>query len=312
MEQKDFSKKKSNAIDCREGHPLNQWEYGMMLRKVLIEALPYPTMLIRKNRTIIFANKVARDAGAKVGGFCWQDFAHCEYIPDQDQASIRQNVDAAILMTQCTFCRADQALKEETPAVAPEVKAFGKVWEVHWIPVNTDIFLHYALDITDRKTAEQRVLDAKKNLEKKVRERTCELEDMNTALKILLKKKDEDRLEIEEKIFSNYKLLISPVAHLLKNKLNRKEQQDIMAILETNLDDIFSSFSKKLSDPMVNLTPAEIQVADLIKFGKTNKEISEILMKSIHTIASHRENIRKKLNIKHKKVNLRSFLRSFK
>jgi DNA-binding CsgD family transcriptional regulator len=269
-------------------------------------------MLIRKDRTIVFANKIARDVGAKVGGFCWQDFAHCEYIPDQDKARIRQNKDASKIITQCSFCLADQALKEATPVVAPEVKAFGKVWEIHWIPVSTDIFLHYALDITDRKIAEQRVLDAKKNLEKKVRERTHELEEMNTALKILLKKKDEDRLDIEEKIFSNYKLLISPVAQLLKNKLTCKDQQDIMAILETNLDDILSPFSKKLSDPMINLTPAEIQVADLIKFGKTNKEISEILMNSIHTVASHRENIRKKLNIKHKKVNLRSFLRSLK
>ncbi len=311
MKQKNLTQGRSNTIDRQDKQPLNQWEYGMMLRRVLIEALPYPTMLIKKNRTIIFANKVARDLGAKVGGFCWQDFAHCEYIPDQDKTYISQNKDISKMLTQCTFCLADQALKESAPAILPEVEAFGKVWEVHWIPVSTDVFLHYALDITDRKIAEQRVLDAKKNLEKKVRERTRELEDMNTALKILLKKKDEDRLEIEEKIFSNYKLLILPVAQLLKSKLIRKEEQEIMAVLETNLDDIFSSFSAKLSDPMINLTPAEIQVADLIKFGKTNKEISEILMNSIHTIASHRENIRKKLNIKNKKINLRSFLRSF-
>ncbi len=69
-----------------------------------------------------------------------------------------------------------------------------------------------------------------------------------------------------------------------------------------------SPFSKKLSDKMVNLTPKEIHIANLIKSGKSNKEISELLNSSIHTIASHRENIRKKTGLKNRKVNLRSFL----
>ena len=59
---------------------------------------------------------------------------------------------------------------------------------------------------------------------------------------------------------------------------------------------------------MVNLTPKEINIANLVKFGKTNKEISEIMHSSIHTISRHRENIRKKTGLKNKKVNLRSFL----
>lgn len=81
-------------------------------------------------------------------------------------------------------------------------------------------------------------------------------------------------------------------------------------ILELGLNNILSPFSKKLSDPMVSLTPTEIHIADLVRYGKSNKEISEILNSSTHTISRHRENIRKKLGLKNKKINLRSFLSS--
>jgi DNA-binding CsgD family transcriptional regulator len=52
----------------------------------------------------------------------------------------------------------------------------------------------------------------------------------------------------------------------------------------------------------------EIRVASLVKEGKTNKEIAEILMVSKNTILFHRHNIRVKLDIKNKKINLRSHL----
>ncbi|WP_242637427.1 helix-turn-helix transcriptional regulator [Desulfobacter hydrogenophilus] len=49
-------------------------------------------------------------------------------------------------------------------------------------------------------------------------------------------------------------------------------------------------------------------MAQLIKSGKSNKEISQILNCSFHTVARHRDNIRAKTNLKNKKINLRSFL----
>jgi DNA-binding CsgD family transcriptional regulator len=131
---------------------------------------------------------------------------------------------------------------------------------------------------------------------------------MNATLRILLKKREEDKNEIEEKIFANHKLILAPIIRNLKKSLTRENQNQMMDILESELKNIVSPFSKKLSDHMVNLTPMEIHIADLIKLGKTNKEIAEITNSSIHTISRHRENIRKKTGLKNKKVNLRSFL----
>lgn len=167
------------------------------------------------------------------------------------------------------------------------------------------------MDITERKLAENNLKETIVKHEKKVKERTIELTEMNTALKVLLKKREEDKDDIEEKIAANFKLRISPIIDRLKNQSTQEASLSIIKVLELEMKDVLSSFSKKLSTPMTNLTPMEIQVASLIKLGKTNKEISNFLNRSVHTIANHRENMRKKLGIQKKKVNLRSFLLEF-
>jgi DNA-binding CsgD family transcriptional regulator len=60
-----------------------------------------------------------------------------------------------------------------------------------------------------------------------------------------------------------------------------------------------------------NLTPTEVRVADLIKQGKTSKEISELFNLSPRTIEFHRDNIREKMGLKNRKINLRTHLLSF-
>ena len=150
--------------------------------------------------------------------------------------------------------------------------------------------------------------EALRNSETSLMERTGELEDMNAALKVLLGKRNEEARKIEQKIFSNYKQLISPIVERLKSSETKRGRQDLIDLLESELNNIISPFSKKLSDPMVNLTPKEIEVASLIKFGKSNKEIATLLNNSIHTISHHREKIRGKMGLKNKKSNLRTFL----
>lgn len=168
--------------------------------------------------------------------------------------------------------------------------------------------MEIATDITDLKQSELEQKKTNKYLENLVRKRTNDLQEMNSALKILIKSGKNDKLEVEEKILKNYKLRILPIIDKLKNSLTQTAHQDLIKMLDSELDDIISPFSRRLSQPLLGLTPAEIGVAALIRYGKTNKEISEFLNRSIHTISRHRENIRKKLNLKNKKINLRSYL----
>jgi len=160
-----------------------------------------------------------------------------------------------------------------------------------------DKWLGVCTDITDRKRYE----DERK-------QKAIELEDTNTALSILLKKRDQDNQEMEKKIYANYDLIILPFLSKLRNSLSDNHQKQLLEILETGLKEILSPFAKKLSDPLIMLTPSEIQIASMIKQGLLNKEISQTLQCSIRTIDTHRANIRKKLALKNKKLNLRSYL----
>ncbi|MDX2441091.1 MAG: PAS domain S-box protein, partial [Desulfobacterales bacterium] len=199
---------------------------------------------------------------------------------------------------------------------AYELRILTKDGSIKWFESRADIIdwegktatLNVLTDITDRKLAENALAENIENLEQKIKERTEELQEMNVALKVLLKKRDDDKKEMEEKIFTNYKSLISPFLQKLKRSLTQRNQQNLMDIVESNLKEFLLPFSQKLSDPMVNLTPTEIQIASMVKQGLSNKEMAQTLNSSIRTITNHRQHIRMKLGLKNKKINLQSFL----
>lgn len=90
-----------------------------------------------------------------------------------------------------------------------------------------------------------------------------------------------------------------------------QRQKIYLGIIQTNLDQILSAFTRDFSSIYYNLTPQEIQIANLIKQGRTTKEIAEIMALSLKTIEFHRTNIRKKLGLNTRKDNLRTHLLSY-
>jgi PAS domain S-box-containing protein len=161
-------------------------------------------------------------------------------------------------------------------------------------------------DITTRKQAEQALKEREKDLEIK----TANLEEVNAALKVLLKRREEDKIELEEKVLFNVRELIVPYIEKLKENTLDEKQKVYVNILDSNLNDIISPFSLRLSSRYLNFTPAQIQVANLVKHGKTTKEIADFLNLSGKTIEVHRKNIRRKIGIRNEKANLRTHLLS--
>lgn len=136
------------------------------------------------------------------------------------------------------------------------------------------------------------------------------LQEANTALKVLLQRIGEERGELERQVLSNIAELVMPYLEKVKRKIGEKDPKGYLHVIERNLEEITSGFTRSLSAGGAGLTPMEIKVANLIKHGRSTKDIAELLNLSPKTIESHREKIRRKLGIKNRKVNLRSLLLS--
>jgi len=162
------------------------------------------------------------------------------------------------------------------------------------------------IDITERKVSEE----ALKSKEKELETKASKLEEVNTALNVLLEKRKVDQNEVEEKIILNVESLIKPYLDKLRQGNLDERKENILNTIQTNLDEIISPFARNLSSRHYNLTPKEIQIANFIRQGITNKEIADILFLSVKTVEFHRDNIRRKLGIKNKKINLTSYLLS--
>ncbi len=170
--------------------------------------------------------------------------------------------------------------------------------------------LHTCRDITERKRAEAALQKAHDELEKKVKERTASLEEANTALRVLLRRSDEDKKEIEEKVLMNVNDLVVPYIEKLRSSILDQNQVVCLQVLESNLQNIISPFCRRLSSQYKKLTPTEIRVANLVKDGKSTKEIAQFMNLSKRTIDSYRKSIRKKLGIQNEKTNLMTYLMS--
>ena len=162
-------------------------------------------------------------------------------------------------------------------------------------------------EIEDHRRTELALKERRKELENK----THELEEVNAALKVLLKQRDEDKKELEEKVVANVKTLVFPYVEKLNKSLLNDQQAVYLDIVKSNLEDVLAPFLHQLSSKYFDLTPKEIQIAGLIKDGKTTKEISEFLNSTTGAVDFHRNNLRKKLGLRNTKTNLRSFLLSF-
>ena len=192
-------------------------------------------------------------------------------------------------------------------------------------------------DITDRKLAEESLHEAQRELEVRVQKRTSQLKitaeklknrqaellghkrelekvnrellETNRAITVLARNIDKHRRDAESKLAKTISSKILPLLEDLKKAKTMDSVRIGLEFLTANVQDLSNDLTGKIS-LVASLTPTELRVASMIKKGHLSRKIADKLCVSLHTIKSHRRNIRKKLNIQNSAINLESYLRS--
>lgn len=156
----------------------------------------------------------------------------------------------------------------------------------------------------------RRMEETVKKRSRELKLKSQSLNEVNTALKVMLQQREDDIVEVEKRVLTNVRELVWPYLEKLKNTRLNAIQDNYLNIALNNLQNIVSPFLNTLKSRYMNLTAREIQIANLIKQGKTTKEIAETLNVSSRAVEFHRNNIRTKMALKNRKANLSSFLSS--
>lgn len=133
------------------------------------------------------------------------------------------------------------------------------------------------------------------------------LQEANTALRAVMSRLEEDKREIKASILSNIQKIIMPLVFELELEV-RGPERSYVTLLRQSLQDIASPFLTQISRNHMQLTPGEIAISTMIRNGLSTKEIAQLRSISRATVQRHRENIRRKLNLKNRKINLATYL----
>lgn len=134
--------------------------------------------------------------------------------------------------------------------------------------------------------------------------------ESNTALKVVLARIEEEKMEIKTTILANVDRILMPILHTLEQEVPAG-QKAYMGLLRRNLEEIASPLVDALSKSYLGLTPVEIQICNMITSGLTTKQIARTRHVSPSTVRGQREYIRRKFGIVNKDINLVTYLQAF-
>ena len=159
-------------------------------------------------------------------------------------------------------------------------------------------------NITPLKLAEQRLRQS----EKKLSEEKKRLSETVTALKVLLREREADRLEMEKATAAQLQRLVAPLIERLNRQTLKPRARSLVTSLQNRIVEFNRPFLKNLSTLEAVLTPQEFEIAALIRQGHGTKDIAANLNLSPTTVNFHRRSLRRKLGLQNTGTNLRSFL----
>ncbi|MFH1373304.1 MAG: tetratricopeptide repeat protein [bacterium] len=171
-------------------------------------------------------------------------------------------------------------------------------------------------EIKERKKVERELSKYQKQLQRLVDERTQELEQertalaqKNIALNQILEHLETKRQKTKREVYLNLEKSLLPFMDKLAD-ISDKQNAQVIEHMSMTLRAILDQDMSEFKDKYARLSPREMQICMLLKKGLTSKQVADALSISLYTVKNHREQIRKKLGITNKHINLASFLKA--
>jgi PAS domain S-box-containing protein len=164
--------------------------------------------------------------------------------------------------------------------------------------------LAVARDVTREREREAQL----RELSETLRRDQVEFVRKNVALNEVLQHIEVEKQGYRHEIAANVDNLLRPMLRKLSD-LGRLERRDI-EFLQRSLDEVTGRHIDQYRNNVSKLTPRELDILEMIRVGRSSKQIADALGLSSQTIHKHRQSIRRKLQIDHREINLATFLRS--
>jgi PAS domain S-box-containing protein len=302
----------SMSSDSSQRLPLLQAELAVLQARlrVLVDASPLGIFFDDAEDRCVFVNAtfcgMMELTEAEALGDGWARTVHPEDLPGLLRERTRSVAGGASLFRAeyryvCRSGRTGWVEEQTRPVHDPDGNLLGYVGTL--------------AEISGRKEEEALRARHSEMLEERVRERTAELlaqterlAEMNSALKVLLRQREEDREELEQAVLANVRRRIAPTLDRLEGLCPGSEARILSEQLRRGLQELTRPFCHRLSTVCQGLTPTEILVAELIREGLGTKEIAARLGVGSSTVDTHRNHIRRKLGLKGRKEGLRAYL----
>lgn len=147
-----------------------------------------------------------------------------------------------------------------------------------------------------------------KEMETQLREEKRQIEEMNLTLKTVMKSIEESRKDFENRVASKIRTSLLPGLRKIDDAAEASVRKSYLAAFEEQLLSLTTGFEKELDAGLLKLTKTEIEVCRLVQAGCSSKDICDAMSISFDTIQTHRKNIRRKLSLSGKKLNLHAYL----
>ena len=148
------------------------------------------------------------------------------------------------------------------------------------------------------------------SLQELLRQEKSQRRELYITLRNLMKAFEKEKQGIEGGISHKIETVLLPAIEKVRNEVNTEIRNSYLYIMREQLIHLTKGFSRELEGRFLQLTRSEIRVCQLIQEGHSTKEIADRMNVSFETVQVHRRNIRKKLGVRGRKVNLFNLLSS--